>query len=121
MIPSFQTKTQNDSEPKSVWIAAWGMLLAATGIPLSLLWDYSWESTIGIDRVWAAPHAANYFVIAFAAVCALLCARSDESGIRLGKWQAPLGVWVVLWGVFAFLAAFLFDRWWQASYGLVAG
>ncbi len=99
----------------------WGSLLAAAGIPLSLLWDFSWESTVGIDRVWAAPHVANYLAIALAGVFALVAAWAGEGGVRLGKWEAPLGAWVVIWGAFAFLTAFLFDRWWQAGYGLAAG
>lgn len=101
-------------------------LLAAVGIPLSLLWDFSWESTVGIDRVWTAPHAMNYAAIALAGTSALALIagttrRARAVGVRLGKWQAPLGAWIALWGTFVFLAAFLFDRWWQAGYGLVAG
>ena len=99
----------------------WASVLASAAIPLSLLWDFSWESTVGIDRIWAAPHTANYLAIALAAVFALLSVRFGEGGVRLGKWHAPLGAWVVLWGALAFLAAFFFDRWWQAGYGLAAG
>src|SRR5206468_1436636 len=47
--------------------------------------------------------------------------RARAGGVRLGKWHAPLGAWVALWGALAFLAAFFFDRWWQAGYGLAAG
>ena len=41
--------------------------------------------------------------------------------MRIGKFHAPLGVWVVAWGACAFAAALLFDLWWQSSYGLAAG
>jgi len=32
----------------------------------SLLWDYSWESTVGIDYLWAPPHAAGYAAVLLA-------------------------------------------------------
>ena len=121
-MSSFRPATMSgDPAPIFLRISAWGSLLAAAGIPLSLLWDFSWESTVGIDRVWAAPHAANYAAIMLAGVFALVAVRAGGGGVRLGKWHAPLGAWVALWGAFAFLAAFFFDRWWQAGYGLAAG
>ncbi len=106
-------------------VARWLLVLAAVGIPVSLLWDFSWESTVGIDRVWAPPHVANYAAVALAAGAALGMMRqttqADGPGVRLGKWHAPLGAWLALWGGLAFLTAFIFDRWWQAGYGLAAG
>ena len=121
MIPFHDATPSDGSASKFPRFAAWGSLLAAAGIPLSLLWDFSWESTVGIDRLWAAPHVANYLAIALAAVFALVTVRVRGGGVRLGKWGAPLGAWVALWGAGAFLAAFFFDRWWQAGYGLAAG
>ena len=117
MSPSRPATTTALAAPVFSWVA----LLAAAGIPLSLLWDFSWESTVGIDRVWAAPHAANYLAIALAGLAAVACITRVGRGVRLGKWRAPLGAWVTLWGAVAFVAAFLFDRWWQVSYGLAAG
>ena len=102
--------------------------LAATGIPVSLLWDFSWESTVGIDLVWAAAHVATYFAVALAGVTALGLVFATTSlgavragGVRLARWHAPLGVWITVWGAVAFAAAVLFDRWWQSAYGLSAG
>lgn len=93
------------------------LLLAAAGLPLSLLWDFSWESTIGIDLVGSPPHLATYLAVALAAGAALgllfLPGKAGAGGM--------LGARVVLWGACAFVGAFLFDRWWQASYGLAAG
>lgn len=101
------------------------LLIAAAAIPLSLLWDFSWESTVGIDNVWAAPHVANYLALGLAAVAAAALLRPVNSpgqfGVRLGPWRGPLGGWIVAWGTLAFLAALLFDRWWMSSYGLAAG
>jgi hypothetical protein len=98
-------------------------LFAAAGIPLSLLWDFSWESSVGIDLVWAAPHLATYLAVAMVGLAAvgLTLTTTPTSGVRLGSLDAPLGGWVAAWGALLFLAAVFFDRWWQAAYGLAAG
>lgn len=103
------------------------LLLAAAGIPLSLLWDFSWESTVGIDLVWAPAHTATYLAVALGGLIAAGQVTSagvrgaPTGGIRLGRLQAPLGAWVTAWGALAFLTAVLFDRWWLSAYGLGAG
>ena len=110
-------------EPDRFLLAAWLLLLAAAGIPLSLLWDFSWESTVGIDLVWAPAHVATYLSVALGGAVALGLVRVDARGfgVRIGKFRAPLGAWIVAWGACAFAAATLFDRWWQSGYGLAAG
>ena len=110
-------------------IPPWAMLAlltAATAIPLSLLWDYSWESTIGIDPLWSPPHVMNVFAVFGAGLLALWIvlrggAREWPRAIRCGSWTAPIGIWAVLWGAAAFGAGFLFDQWWQSTYGLAGG
>ena len=106
--------------PRAVWL----LLLAAVGIPASLLWDFSWESTVGIDLAWAPAHVATYLavVIGGAVAMGLLFAKSGHGfGVGIGKFRAPIGAWIVVWGAVAFGVAMLFDRWWQSSYGLAAG
>jgi hypothetical protein len=111
---------------------AWWWLFFAAAIPISLLWDFSWESTVGIDLLWSPPHVATYLAVALAGITALCfitgttLARTESgapgvSGVRLGRLETPLGGWLAAWGALAFLAAALFDRWWQAAYGLGAG
>ena len=93
----------------------------------SLFWDFSWESTIGIDLVWSPPHFATYAAVAMAGIVSLVCIsgtssfQAHDSGVQLLGLEAPLGAWVSLWGALAFLSATLLDRWWQSNYGLVAG
>jgi hypothetical protein len=103
----------------------WLLLAGAAGVPLSLLWDFGWESTVGIDRVWAPPHVATWAAVALAASAAAgelrAATRRGVGGVSLLGLRAPLGAWVVLWGAVAFATASLFDRWWQTSYGLSAG
>lgn len=100
------------------------LLLGALGVPLTLLWDFSWESTIGVDPFVSPPHAANYAAVALACAAALgMAGRATRSGdgVAVGPLRAPLGAWLALWGGLALVAALLFDRWWQANYGLAAG
>ena len=101
------------------------LLIASLAVPLTLLWDFSWESTIGVDRFFGPPHAANYLAVALAGAAALRMAvvatHGGVGGVPLGRMRAPLGAWITLWGALAFVAALLFDRWWQSNYGLAAG
>jgi hypothetical protein len=106
--------------------AVWLLLLAAAGIPVSLLWDFSWESTVGIDLAWAPAHVATYLAVALAGFTALALAANRSpvarvGGVRLGRFYAPLGAWLAAWGALAFPVTVLFDRWWQSAYGLTAG
>jgi hypothetical protein len=104
--------------PASHPLAGGLLLAAAAALPASLLWDYAWDSTVGLDRVWAPPHVLTYASMALAAAAALAL---RGQGVRLIRLALPLGGWLVLWGAGAYLTGFLFDRWWQASYGLIAG
>jgi len=100
----------------------WSLLVAAGAIPWSLLWDFSWECTVGIDLPLGAPHLATYAAVGLAALIALSTARfNSRSGITIGRLNAPAGAWVIIWGAAAFVISVIFDRWWQRSYGLAAG
>ena len=106
----------------------WVLFVAAALVPVSLLWDFSWESTVGVDPLWSPPHTLTYAAMALAAVGAVLLMRIANASsmpqfgsCRFGPVTSPLGVGLVAWGVLAFLAAVLFDRWWQSAYGLQAG
>ena len=99
--------------------------LAVTLLPLSLLWDYSWESTVGVDQTWAPPHLATHIAVWLLGLIGLkqliATTREGAGGVSIGKLRAPSGVWLMLWAVLAFQVAFLFDTWWQRAYGLGAG
>lgn len=109
------------SEPTEVpAFSATGLAVAALAVPAALLWDFAWESTVGIDLVLAPPHVALYLAIALAAGFALDLIRRGKGGRPAGL-RGPLGAWIVLWGALAYGAAFAFDLWWQSLYGLAAG
>jgi hypothetical protein len=104
--------------------------LAATLIPLSLIWDYSWESTVGVDRVWSPPHLLTHVAIWLSALIALrliaACSIASRrnvtvAGIKISSLCAPPGAWIMLWGVVLFELVIPLDIWWQQAYGLGAG
>jgi len=108
----------------------WWVTLAATLIPVSLIWDFSWESTIGVDRFWSPPHLATHIGVWLSG---LLGARLlfvftlarhrgwPASGVSIGGLCGPSGAWILLWGAAAVQVALLLDNWWQQAYGLGAG
>src|SRR5829696_6462077 len=100
-------------------------MTAAAGIPISLLCDFSWESTVGIDRFWGLPHVMTYLAVAslvsIAAWTVFSRRFSNSHAVNLASFRAPLGVWLVLWSGLAFVTALVFDRWWQSAYGMGAG
>jgi hypothetical protein len=98
-------------------LALW-LVLASLAIPGTLLWDNAWESTIGIDRIWSAPHLALHAAVALLALAGTLALFH---GSRIGSRSSPLGAWIILWGTAAYAGAAVFDRWWQLNYGLAAG
>ena len=71
----------------------WALVAACIAIPLALVWDYSWESTIGVDLLWSPPHVALDLAVALACLAAAFDRRRSS------------GSWLVLWGALAFLAA----------------
>src|SRR5437773_1141450 len=109
--------------PFDLWWAAF----AATLIPVSLIWDFSWESTIGVDRFWSPPHLATHIGVW---LCGLLGARlvlafmftrnrgGSAAGVNIGPLCGPSGAWLLLWGAMTMQAALLLDNWWQQAYGL---
>ncbi|HWX21165.1 MAG TPA: hypothetical protein VN578_14795 [Candidatus Binatia bacterium] len=104
--------------------------LAATLIPVSLLWDFSWESTIGVDRFWSPPHLATHIgvwlsgLLAVRLIFVFTAARRQDgalAGVHIGPLCGPAGVWILFWAAATLQAALLLDNWWQRAYGLGAG
>jgi hypothetical protein len=111
-------------------IDLWWAAIAGTLIPVSLFWDFSWESSIGVDRFWSPPHLATHIGVWLSGLLgarllmrfSLARRRHDpDAGARLGVFCAPSGAWLAFWGALLMQAAFLLDNWWQQTYGLGAG
>lgn len=108
---------------------AW-QVVATTLIPVSLIWDFSWESTVGVDRFWSPPHVTTHVGVWLSVllgvrliVVATMAQRQGGAvpGVNVLGWHGPAGAWVLLWGGGVMLAAYLLDAWWQKAYGLGAG
>lgn len=108
----------------------WWIIFAASLIPVSLIWDYSWESSIGVDEVWSPPHLATRIGAWLCGTLGVLLVlrgtiaerrRGSAAGVSIGPLSAPSGAWVLCWGAALMEVAVSFDLWWQQAYGLGAG
>ena len=109
--------------PWQGWIAVCGVAC----LPLGLLWDISWHSTIGRDTFWTPAH----IVIQLGGlVPGLLFARlafkatfhgtpeDRAASVQIFGARAPLGAWITMWGAAAMVVSAPFDDWWHNTYGL---
>jgi hypothetical protein len=108
----------------------WYCLVAvfgATCIPIGALWDISWHSTIGRDTFWTPAHITIHIggvlpglTAGWLALRATFFGNAEEraAAVRVGRFYAPLGAWVIIWGALAMLFSAPFDDWWHNAYGL---
>src|SRR5690348_14343628 len=109
----------------------WFSAISATLIPLSLIWDFSWESSIGVDRFWSPPHLATYIGVWLNGFCAAwliirfsflqLPKTETANGLQVAALSGPSGAWVMLWAAVLVQVTLVLDQWWQQTYGLAAG
>ena len=106
----------------------YAVLAASVAIVVGLIWDISWHRTIGRDTFWSPPHLMEQVG---AIVAGLTCgyvalhttfagsAAEREKSVRFWRFfQAPLGVWVCVWGTITMITSAPFDNWWHNAYGL---
>lgn len=115
------------SRASSLPIYCYVLVFGAVCIPLGVLWDISWHSTIGRDTFWTPAHMLTYVGgLVPGLTCGWLAIKTHFFGsveeraasVRLWGFQAPLGAWVVIWGTFAMLLSAPLDNWWHNAYGL---
>lgn len=123
MSPETASATAINRLPWYCFAVAFGALC----IPLGVLWDISWHSTIGRDTFWTPAHMLIYNG---GALPGLLCgwlvlkttfwgtAEEKARSVRIWGFLGPLGAWVVIWGSVAMITSAPFDDWWHAAYGL---
>src|SRR5688500_16543 len=90
------------------------VVLGATSIIVGILWDISWNRTIGRDTCWPPAHMAIYLRGLLGGLTAgwlvlrttFLGTESEKAAaVRLWGFRAPLGAWVSIWGSFAMLTS----------------
>src|SRR5215470_17480486 len=99
----------------------------AACIPIGVLWDISWHSTIGRDTFWTPAHMVTYVGgLLPGLTCGWLALKTHFWGsaaeraaaVSLLGLRAPLGAWMTIWGAFTMLLSAPFDNWWHDAYGL---
>src|SRR5881275_1229760 len=85
------------------------LVCGAAFIPVGVLWDISWHSTIGRDTFWTPAHILTYLGgLIPGLACGWLALKThffgspEERAASVSFWgfRAPLGAWVVIWGTF---------------------
>jgi hypothetical protein len=105
----------------------WIAVCAVACLPIGLLWDISWHSTIGRDTFWTPAHIVIQLggmvpamLFAWLAFKTTVRGTHDERAATVDFFgaRAPLGAWVTMWGAAAMLTSAPFDDWWHNTYGL---
>jgi hypothetical protein len=89
-------------------------------------WDIAWHRAIGRDEFWTPPHIAIYACGVLAGLaCAWLILHTSfaanavrENTVRIFRFHAPLGAFIIAWGGALMLTSAPFDDWWHNAYGL---
>src|SRR5690242_16008705 len=77
---------------KFLFAVTWA-IVACTALPVSLIWDFSWESSIGVDQFWSPAHVATHAAVWLCLILALklitgftLAQRRGEAipGVNIG-------------------------------------
>ncbi|MEO8448618.1 MAG: hypothetical protein ABI647_02435 [Gemmatimonadota bacterium] len=122
-VPKVQERIVARSELWPIFVG----LGCATVMQISLLWDFSWHTTIGRDTFWTPAHIGLYAgggipgLVYGALVLHTTWFGSPAArgrSVRFWGFRAPLGAWVAIWGSIAMLTAAPFDQWWHFSYGI---
>ncbi len=117
------TTSFKGSIPWHGWVAVVGVAC----LPIGLLWDISWHSTIGRDTFWTPAHIVIQlgglvpaFLFAWLALKTTFTGTDDERAAAVGIFglRAPLGAWVTMWGAAMMVTSAPFDDWWHNTYGL---
>ncbi|HUR45275.1 MAG TPA: hypothetical protein VMZ27_05290 [Candidatus Saccharimonadales bacterium] len=121
--PTQVAKPASDTLPWFIYVLVGG----SACIPLGVLWDISWHSTIGRDTFWTPAHMMTHIgglipglTCGWLALKTHFWASEEERGYAVTFWgfRAPLGCWVTIWGTFTMLISAPFDNWWHDAYGL---
>ncbi len=106
---------------------AWVLVFSVFCIPLGVLWDISWHSTIGRDSFWTAAHIVIYMGGAIPGMVSGWIAfrthffgspEEKAASVSIFGLRAPLGAWLTIWGSIGMLTSAPFDDWWHNAYGL---
>lgn len=112
--------------PTNDQIFIYGLLLAATSMVVGVIWDISWDGSVGKDSFWTTAHMALNFGGLIAWIIAIrMTVHATRSGhpasVQVGLLRLPFGALCILWGGIAMLTYGTLDVWWSGAYGLMSG
>lgn len=132
--PSGITRAHTGTRPaKALSIAGipvyvFAVSLASLLVILGIIWDISWHTTIGRDKLLSPPHMLIYMGAVFGGLFSGFQVlwntfRADESAksglVKVwGFFYSSLGALFCIWGAIAMLTSAPFDDWWHNTYGL---
>ena len=132
--PSVFTRTHSASKPaKSLSLAGipvyvYAVSLASLLVILGIIWDISWHTTIGRDKLLSPPHMLIYMGAIFGGLFSGIqvlwntfkADATAKSGLVKvwGFFYSSLGAMFCIWGAIAMLTSAPFDDWWHNTYGL---
>ena len=105
----------------------WAAVCGVACLPIGLLWDISWHSTIGRDTFWTPAHIVIQLggivpalLFAWLALSITFRGTAEARAGSVDFWgaRAPLGAWLTMWGAAAMVTSAPFDDWWHNTYGL---
>jgi len=107
-----------------------GLVAAVTAMVGGLLWDISWDASIGVDSFWSPPHMATNFGALAAGFFGLVLvsqARRNSGNSRAARdgsgseaLRQTFGAGLAVWGAVCMVGFLVVDDWWGRSYGLHA-
>jgi hypothetical protein len=131
--PSFRkTDTKNNIVP-GITLAGippyvFAVSLASLFTVAGVLWDISWHTSIGRDKLLSPPHLLIYagavFSGLFSGIQVLWNTFKGNAEIKKGLvkiwgvFYSSLGALFCIWGAIAMLTSAPFDDWWHNAYGL---
>jgi hypothetical protein len=109
-------------------VYVYAVSLASLLVILGIIWDISWHTTIGRDKLLSPPHNLIYLGAVFGGLFSGIQVlwntfKADvtaKSGLVKvwGFFYSSLGALFCIWGAIAMLTSAPFDDWWHNTYGL---
>jgi hypothetical protein len=97
---------------------SFGLITAASAMVVGVLWDVSWDGSVGADSFWSPPHVATNLGAAVAGAVGLLVLLGRVRHPSRASAQTAVGAGMALWGAVAMVGFLILESWWGQAYGL---
>jgi len=132
-IPAFasektEKKSTTDLALAGIPLYVYAVSLASLFVIVGIIWDISWHTTIGRDKLLSPPHLLIYLGAVFGGLFSgvqvlwntFKASPQAKAGLVKvwGFFYSSLGALFCIWGAIAMLTSAPFDDWWHNTYGL---